>query len=387
MTLRPARLALLAAALAGSAPGPLRADDAPAPAPYVAPPPAGEAQAPDAGATTAVTPPASTAPAQAKTTQAAAPPPLPAAEAIALKATLDRAEVTLGEPFSLEIDVVHPPADAYALPPDLAGQLDKGSLKLRGDPAVRRERVAQGARTVFTLPLVVLASMEPKVPDLALPVQGPDGPRALAVPGQPLAVKSLVQAEGAPNEEHAHHGPKPPVPVTERAWLWAWLLLAIAAVAASVWALRRWRARRAAVVEAVPEEAPESVALRRLDDLKRRCPWTKGEGRAAIFERSEIVRAYLGRRLAFNAVDLTSDELLQALRERRPAGLDLDAFAARVSWEELVKFAKMEPSAAECEQAVEEGCRLVEHLRPPLETARSSPLAAAPPPAAPEARP
>ena len=95
----------------------------------------------------------------------------------------------------------------------------------------------------------------------------------------------------------------------------------------------------------------------------------------------QILRTYLGKRLAFNAVDLTNDELLCALRDRRPAGLDLDALAERLSWEDLVKFAKMEPLGAECSLAVEEARALVALLQPKLETTRTSPLPAAATPA------
>lgn len=354
------------------------------PPPYVAAPAASSTQdrPPPSGPIT------KNAPSQAKSTTAAPPPPLPQARALAVRSTLSKEEITLGEPFVLTIEVTHPADDAYALPGDLAGQLDKGKLKPSGDPTVLRDRVPQGAHTTFAIPLVVLASMEPSIPEITLLVQGPEGPRALTVQGQPLKVKSLVKAEGAPNDEHAHHGPKPPVAVMERAYLWAWILLGLGAVVAAALALRRLLARKKeAVIEAIVIEAPETIALRRLDELRRRAPWKSGQSRAAIFERSEIVRTYLGQRLAFNAIDLTSDELLAQLRERKPPGLDVDAIASRLAWEDLVKFAKMEPLAGECETAMDEAQSIVEALRPALETTRTSPIAQAqPPPQPPEVR-
>ncbi len=353
------------------------------PPPYVAAPAASSTQdrPPPSGPIT------KNAPSQAKSTTAAPPPPLPQARALAVRSTLSKDEITLGEPFVLTIEVTHPPDDAYALPGDLAGQLDKGKLKPSGDPAVQRDRVPQGAHTTFAIPLVVLASMEPAIPEITLLVQGPEGPRALTVQGQALKVKSLVKAEGAPNDEHAHHGPKPPVAVMERAYLWAWILVGLAAVVGAAFALRKLLARKKeAVIEAIVVEAPETIALRRLDDLRRRAPWKSGQSRAAIFERSEIVRTYLGQRLAFNAIDLTSDELLAQLRERKPAGLDVDAIASRLAWEDLVKFAKMEPQPGECEAAMDEAQSIVEALRPALETTRSSPIAQPQAPQLPEVR-
>ena len=76
-----------------------------------------------------------------------------------------------------------------------------------------------------------------------------------------------------------------------------------------------------------PPGAPEARSGRADSaELRQRAPWDKGEGRAAIFELSEIVRVYLGKQLAFNAIDLTSEELLHALRlaqSRSPGSISL----------------------------------------------------------------
>ena len=92
-------------------------------------------------------------------------------------------------------------------------------------------------------------------------------------------------------------------------------------------------------------------------------PWQRGEGRAAIFRLSEIVRGYLGERLSFNALDLTSEEFLQALRERRLMGIDLAELTEEVRWEDLVKFAKLEPSGEECLRGISRAESMIRHTR------------------------
>jgi len=311
---------------------------------------------------------------------------IPDAHPIALRAQLDHQEITLGQSFALVIDVVHDPADTYSLQPGLAEALSKGSLELRGEPQIARAviaadaGVAASARTTLTLPLADVASMKPSLPALDLDVQGPSGPRKLHLPEQALSVESLVAKEGEPNPEHAHHGPKPPEQITVRSYLWLWLLLAIAAVAAGMVAFNKYRKRAAEkAAEPPPPERPDSEAQRRLKDLRDRAPWSTGQGRAAIFELSEIVRTYLGKQLDFNAVDLTSEELLLALGSRAAPvpGLDLLDFAERIRWEDLVKFAKLEPTAAECVNAVESAGNLVEQTRSRMEMQRHADLAAA----------
>lgn len=286
--------------------------------------------------------------------------PTPEAHPFALSTTPDTDRVTLGEPFSVAIRVEHPALDVYALPEPLAVD----PLALRGAAAVARTTHGDRAETTFTLPLVDLKSLEPRLPALALRVDGPDGVRQVAVPELPMRLRSLVAEERAVNPERAHHGPKPPVPVLVRSFLWAWLLgglLLVVAAALVAREVRRRRALRPALV--APPPTPEEEAMARLVALKQRRPWDRGQGRAAVFELSEIVRAYLGRRLSFDALDLTSEELLATLHRRRILGLDLQELSDELSWQDLVKFAKAEPSAEECERAIDRAASLVDRTR------------------------
>jgi hypothetical protein len=305
--------------------------------------------------------------------------PLPQAHPLRFKASVDKRKISLGETFQLTVEVVHKAADAYALP----DPLQLAPLTLRGLPETRREQTPEGARTLFVLRLTNVSSLKPAVPEITLTVQGPDGKRAFTVPGQELELDSLVAAEGAPNPEHAHHGPKPPVPVLVRSFLWAGLLAALAlAVAAVVLLVRFLRGRTVQAVEA-PPPPPDAEALDRLAELRRREPWKRGEGRGAIFELSETVRHYLGRRLSFAALDLTSEELLRELRSRILRGLEVPALADELAWEDLVKFAKLEPTAAECIAAIERAEALVRDTAPRPE---AFPFAATPAAAGPSER-
>jgi len=283
-----------------------------------------------------------------------------AAQPLALSAELDRAEVTLGEPFTLTIRVEHPELDVYTLPEPLQVE----PLTLRGTPAVARVRIGDHAETTFTLPLADLKSLDPQVPVIALHVDGPEGPRELTIPPQKVPLRSLVAEERAPTPEQAHHGPKPPVPVLVRSWLWVGALAIALLLVAAVVLLREARRRRARRPTPLPPEpTPEEEAMARLLALKQRRPWERGLGRAAVFELSEIVRTYLGRRLKFDALDLTTDELLAELRRLRLLGLDLAELSEELAWQDLVKFAKAEPTPQECASAIDRAASLVDRTR------------------------
>jgi hypothetical protein len=289
---------------------------------------------------------------------------LPEATPLALELQVNPEEITLGEHVSVRIALVHDARDVYAL-----DGFDPAPLALPpGAPPPRSQREELGggkARTVVELTLADYSTLEPRLADLRLSVSGPDGARQLSIRGRPLKLRSLVAEEAQGSPERAHHGPKPPVPVIVRSFLWLWVLALLVAAGVLIGMRRRllswWRRRK-------PEPGPESlfddVALQRLATLRAEAPWTRGQGRAAIFALSEIVRGYLGARLQFHALDLTSEEFVAELRRRRLIGLDLAALIEQVRWEDLVKFAKLEPTAQECAEAVDLAESLIRHTRP-----------------------
>src|SRR5438067_5985209 len=297
----------------------------------------------------------------------------PQAQPIHVDARVDKERIALGDPFTLTIQVEHPSLDTYALPPSLS----VAPLALRAPPQVSRAKAGDHARTTFTLPLADYGTLELQIPALTLAVDGPEGLRELTIPPHPLELRSLVAEDRAPTPERAHHGPKPPVPVVVRSFLWAWLAGALAIAAAGLYGWVLYRRRRAALLALpAPPPTPEQEAMGRLVALKRRAPWERGLGRAAVFEISEIVRDYLGKRLRFSALDLTTDELVDELKRRRILGLDLAGLRDDFAWQDLVKFAKAEPAAEECVLAIDRAASLVDRARGFLPT--SSPVALPP---------
>jgi hypothetical protein len=288
---------------------------------------------------------------------------LPEATPLALDVKVAPEEITLGEHVLVEISVEHDAREVYSLP-----ALDPAPLAVPAGtppPRVRREEASGHARTVISLVLADYLTLEPRLPDLVLHVTGPDGERSVTVRGRPLKLRSLVEEEAQGAPERAHHGPKPPMPVMVRSFLWLWLLLGLAAAVAAFIVARRLLARRRHLEESpAPAVEPDEEALGHLAGLRQDAPWKRGQGRAAIFRLSEIVRGYLGWRLHFDALDMTSEEFLDVLGRRRLMGLDPAELTDEVRWEDLVKFAKLEPTEEECLRGIARAESLVRHTRP-----------------------
>ena len=347
----PAEPAKAAAGPVGTAPAPT-APAAGAQPPHVAP---------SIGLPAPAAPPSPTAATGASTVQT------PRAEAADARATsaVDKTKIGLGDAFTLTVEVEHAASDTVSLPDPLS----VGDLSVRGAPAVNRTPAAAAGRvlTRFTVPLVNLKMLAPRVPELAVRVDGPAGPRQAIAKGVSLELVSLVQPGGQPTKEKGPRPPKKPVQILVRSYLWVGVLFGALAVAGLIYlaAVLGKRARERRRIAAIPPPlSVDEQALQRIMDLKRRAPWNQGLGRAAIFELSEIVRGYLGKRLGFDAVDLTNDELLLELRRRRILGLNLSELTEELSWEGMVKFAKLEPTAEECEAALLHAAELVERTKP-----------------------
>src|SRR4051794_653946 len=94
---------------------------------------------------------------------------LPQAMPLRGDAQVDKEEITLGEPFTLTVDVEHAALDVYALP----DALTVAPLALRGAPSVARVPRGDRAETTFRIPLADYSSLDPEIPAIQFHVEGP----------------------------------------------------------------------------------------------------------------------------------------------------------------------------------------------------------------------
>ena len=125
--------------------------------------------------------------------------------------------------------------------------------------------------------------------------------------------------------------------------------------------------RRRGVATAAPEVIipPHLLALQKLEVLREKKLWQKGESKAFQSELSHILREYLENRFHLPALEMTSGETLRRLPE-----LDLDpAWQDRLrdvfQVADLVKFAKAEPTTSLHEQALQTVETFVTKTTPP----------------------
>jgi hypothetical protein len=284
---------------------------------------------------------------------------LPAAEPISFKAVLQKAQVTLGEPFVLAIEVRHSPKETYAMPP----HLDLGDFGVRDHKL--EEHGDDPKVTVLRLTLQAFSTGDKTIPTIRLAVDEPSGPHQLEIPSQKIKVTGVIDDSQGPPQMKEDRKPL----LTRYHWVvWPlWLLLCAVVGAITAFVLRHRKARAAAAKPARPRLPAFEEAMERLHALEAENLIAKGERQPYYFRLSEIVRDFVGRRYGFESLEMTTNELLLTLRQRATPGLDYDGLAQFLRESDFVKFARRDPSDGECKTALDVARTIILRARPPLE--------------------
>lgn len=309
-------------------------------------------------ATPALRPPA---PAPLPPAPSAPAPAIAEARPIGFHSRAEKANVRLGEPFAYSVEVRHRPEERYAVHgrPALA--------PFRADGLRCRRDLDKGqARTTCTMQLALFALGSVDVPDLVFDVEGPGGKARLAVPGPRITGVGVIDP-GVPADSIALRDLAPPVPLLVTSYRLVWWGLGIVAAAAlaiaGMGALRRARARR----RAVPEISPAERFARRIAALEAERLPERGLGGDHVARLSEAVREYLGALSGLPALDLTSAELVAALREAPVSRVDLDGLELFLGDADLVKFARQPAGPERCRAGMLFARSLLEGTRPPVQ--------------------
>jgi hypothetical protein len=147
-----------------------------------------------------------------------------------------------------------------------------------------------------------------------------------------------------------------------------WVLggLAIAGLLAlvAVKLFKRAKMRPAAEPPPPPPRPAHEVALEKLAALGDPKEEALKEFFTAI---SEILREYAGGRYRFDSLELTVDELMDALAARKTEGLDRERLRNLLVRADLVKFAKYRPTVAEGKESFELARAIVEATKEVVE--------------------
>lgn len=250
----------------------------------------------------------------------------------------------LGDPLHAKIVVHHGEGVSVNLPV----KLDLGDfVELARHQAVQQQgkpgQMPQ-ARQVFELELAAYKLGKLTLPPIELSAVGPAG-QLLTLETKPVTIELRSVMPNEPNPKLK--ALEPPVPLYVRTW---WLLYALGGLVAlavvvvtTLLIARRVQARRRAERPSAPPRPAHEVALEKLDALPID-EWLDELRFKELYQSlSEILRWYVGERWHFDALEMTTTEITEALQRARVTAETQDRLQRFFADCDLVKFAKVDP--------------------------------------------
>lgn len=275
---------------------------------------------------------------------------------IEVSAALERDSVRVGEPLTLTVSLRPVPATAEVQFPELP---DSGQLIALGPPrVVALEAETRSAR--YELVAWDVGELMVPVGNVRVKIDGAE----LTIPFPDLAVRVVsVLPSDADVETIAW---RPPADVLGGNWSLAEKIAAaallLAALGGTLLYLRR-RGRATPVPQPEPI-APRERALTGLDVLARCGLIEAGELKGFYSELSLIMRLFLAETEKDWGLDLTTLQLMALVGQDGIAETDVRTLEALLSEADLVKFARLRPSATEAAAALKTARAWIDGLEP-----------------------
>jgi hypothetical protein len=133
-------------------------------------------------------------------------------------------------------------------------------------------------------------------------------------------------------------------------WLVAWLIV-------------RHMRKRKTMPNPAPKIPPHVVANKALVELGHRKMWQKGKYKAYYTALTSILRTYISGRWGIGALEMTTDEIIIALRDVVMPSASRTDLIAILRTADMVKFAKAEPEAEENEENLNRAIYFVENTK------------------------
>ncbi|HET6280051.1 MAG TPA: BatD family protein [Polyangia bacterium] len=286
-------------------------------------------------------------------------------EAPTVAARVDKTNAHVGDVIALTLTAI----SRKGVPVNLPNTIDLGAFSILDRKEAEQDLGDARTRREFTLTVAAYEPGEVEIPSVEVTYLGKTG-EVRSARTAPVAIKiaSLIANEPEP----ALKDNAPPVVVWQQNLLLVYVaggLLAAALGALAAWLIVRRLRARALDRPGPPPRPAHEIALERLDRLGGYGFLENADNRPFYFAVSEVIRDYLGARFGFDSLEMTTDELMSTLRKRAArehvlTDLTLVEIESWLSGCDLVKFAKISPTAAESRGTLETALRVVSSTRP-----------------------
>lgn len=156
-------------------------------------------------------------------------------------------------------------------------------------------------------------------------------------------------------------------------WLqqyWLWLLIGLILIGGFAFVYFKWlRHGKIPLMPTHKPIPPYELALGQLNSLRDKKLWQNGAEKEYYTQLTDILRTYLAGRFGINAMEMTSEQIAQAIKDNEGAAEYALLVNAVLTEADFVKFAKARPLADENQRAFDNALNFVE-LTKPVEIAK-----------------
>lgn len=149
---------------------------------------------------------------------------------------------------------------------------------------------------------------------------------------------------------------------------WPYILGGLIILAILIWLIFFRKKRTIEKPEKIiPQEPPYDQAIKKLHALEEEKLWQHNEVKLYYTRLTDIVRLYIQRQFGINAMEQTSDELLQKIKPITKLNQQKNNLQYILQTADLTKFAKLQPVQEDHEVSMKKAYEIVEWTRPKKE--------------------
>ena len=278
------------------------------------------------------------------------------AQDIEAKATIASSDVQVGKPFTVDLTLKVPYGyfvewNAF----DMESLSDQIDIIKRGE-VVRTADADSNVIVTQQLSLMTFDTGYVEVPEIPLTyAQSAETQRLHALTNTLMLHSTTISVD--PSQPY-----KPIVPPMSKPFkfrdIWPYILAAVVLmllIVAVVLLVKRHKAKEPKEGE---KEEPKNLippydkAISDLAELKQQKLWQAGKQKEYYSTLTDIVREYIEGQFGVNAVEMTTDEILEAIEPLNFDGRLFESFKDTMQLADFVKFAKCQPTSLENDMAM-----------------------------------
>lgn len=148
-------------------------------------------------------------------------------------------------------------------------------------------------------------------------------------------------------------------------WVWVLLLVCVLIVVTVILIRKFYKPKHVLAAESEVEQIPPyQLAIQELQELRDSKLWQQGQEKQYYTRLVDILREYIDSRFAINAMEMTSAEIIRALKQNNDMREVNSYLNDILSMADFVKFAKMRPLPDDNERVMRRAFDFVELTRP-----------------------